>query len=187
MAWGEGVGGEHCHKTVSTDHNFWTESGSGMEPDWKGPSAYYSDFIRNCGSALPARTSSSLLLCSFDFSPLFLPKLIWTWTNILYSLIDTWILMHLKRMCKCSISRISSRISPSWARAGCRKTLCLLHYLRKIKFIHSFIHSFFSAVLLRPQRPYGLSGTGNPGRPPRLSRSSGELWKAGMFGSVKFV
>ena len=32
------------------------------------------------------------------------------------------------------------RISPSWVRAGCKKTLCLLHYPRKIKFIHSFIH-----------------------------------------------
>ena len=40
-------------------------------------------------------------------------------------------------MCMCCISRISS----SWARAGCKKTLCLLHYPRKIKFIHSFIHS----------------------------------------------
>ena len=37
----------------------------------------------------------------------------------------------------CSISRIS----PSWARAGCKKTLCLLHYPCKIKFIHSFILS----------------------------------------------
>ena len=35
----------------------------------------------------------------------------------------------------CSISRIS----PSWERAGCKKTLCLLHYPCKIKFIHSFI------------------------------------------------
>ena len=40
-------------------------------------------------------------------------------------------------MCTCSISGIS----PSWARAGCKKTLCLLHYPRKIKFIHSFILS----------------------------------------------
>ena len=37
----------------------------------------------------------------------------------------------------CSISRIS----PSWARTGCKKTLCLLHYPHKIKFIHSFILS----------------------------------------------
>ena len=29
----------------------------------------------------------------------------------------------------------------------------------------------FSAAL-RPQRPYGLLGTGSPGRPPRLSHSS---------------
>ena len=27
-------------------------------------------------------------------------------------------------------------------------------------------------IALRPQRPYGLLGTGNPGRPPRLSLSS---------------
>ena len=27
-------------------------------------------------------------------------------------------------------------------------------------------------VALRPQRPYGLFGTGGPGRPPRLSHSS---------------
>ena len=39
--------------------------------------------------------------------------------------------------CMCSINRISS----SWARDECKKTLCLLHYPRKIKFIHSFIHS----------------------------------------------
>ena len=46
-------------------------------------------------------------------------------------------LLYLKYMCICSVSRIS----PSWARAGCKKTLCLLHCPRKIKFIHSFIHS----------------------------------------------
>ena len=34
-----------------------------------------------------------------------------------------------------------SRISPSWTRVGCKKTLCLLHYPRKIKFILSFILS----------------------------------------------
>ena len=28
------------------------------------------------------------------------------------------------------------------------------------------------SVALRPQRPYGLLGTGSPGRPPRLSHSS---------------
>ena len=28
----------------------------------------------------------------------------------------------------------------SWARAGCKMTLCLLHYPREIKFIYSFIH-----------------------------------------------
>ena len=51
-------------------------------------------------------------------------------------------------MCLCSISRIS----PSWTRAGCKKTLCLLHYPRKIKFIHSFslffCLSFFLLLLL---------------------------------------
>ena len=47
------------------------------------------------------------------------------------------VLLYLKYMCMCSISRIS----PSWARAGCKKTLCLLHYPCKIKFIHSFILS----------------------------------------------
>ena len=47
-------------------------------------------------------------------------------------------LVYLKYMCTCSISRIS----PPWARAGCKQTLCLLHYPRKIKFIHSFIYSF---------------------------------------------
>ena len=40
-------------------------------------------------------------------------------------------------MCMYSVSRIS----PSWSRAGCKKTLCLLYYRRKIKFIHFFIHS----------------------------------------------
>ena len=30
--------------------------------------------------------------------------------------------------------------------------------------------SFSSNVALRPQRPYGLLGTGSPGRPPRLSQ-----------------
>ena len=38
------------------------------------------------------------------------------------------LLLYPKYMCMCSISRISS----SWARAGCKKTLCLLHYPRKI-------------------------------------------------------
>ena len=31
---------------------------------------------------------------------------------------------------------------------------------------------FMFSVALSPQRPYGLSGTGGPGRPPRLSHSS---------------
>ena len=47
------------------------------------------------------------------------------------------VLLYLKYVCMCSISRIS----PSWARAGCKKTLCLLHYPCKKKFIHSFILS----------------------------------------------
>ena len=33
-------------------------------------------------------------------------------------------------------------ISPSWARAACKKTLSLIHYPCEIKFIHLFIHSF---------------------------------------------
>ena len=37
----------------------------------------------------------------------------------------------------CSIGRIR----PSWMRSGCKKTLCLLNYPRKIKFIHAFILS----------------------------------------------
>ena len=49
-----------------------------------------------------------------------------------------------------------SRISPSWARAGCKKTLCLLHYPRKIKFINSFIHSF-SPPLSSPPLSLSLS------------------------------
>ena len=53
------------------------------------------------------------------------------------------VLLYLKYMCTCSISRIS----PSWARAGCKKTLCLLHYPRKIKFIHLFIHSFIHSCI----------------------------------------
>ena len=56
----------------------------------------------------------------------------------------TWVLVYLKYMCMCSISRIS----PSWARAECKKTLCLLHYPRKIKFISSFLHSFILSVCL---------------------------------------
>ena len=43
-------------------------------------------------------------------------------------------------LCLCSIT------SPSWARAGCKTSLCLLHYTRKIKCIHSFIHSFSLCV-----------------------------------------
>ena len=50
-------------------------------------------------------------------------------------------LVYLKYMCMCSISRIS----PSWARAGSKKTMCLLDSTTVVKqssFIHSFIHSF---------------------------------------------
>ena len=54
--------------------------------------------------------------------------------------------LSLSHMCVCSISRIS----PSWARAGCKKTLCLLHYPRKIKFIHSFILSLSLSLSLGP-------------------------------------
>ena len=32
-------------------------------------------------------------------------------------------------------------ISPSWARAGCKKSLSLINYPCEIKFIRSFIHS----------------------------------------------
>ena len=49
----------------------------------------------------------------------------------------TRVLVYLKYM----TTRRISRISPSWVRAACKKTLCLLHYLRKMKCIHSFIHS----------------------------------------------
>ena len=56
-----------------------------------------------------------------------------------------WVLLYWKYLCMCSISRIS----PSWARAGCKKTLCLLHYPRKIKFIQSFIHSFIHSLITR--------------------------------------
>ena len=46
---------------------------------------------------------------------------------------------HVKHCTSLSLSNMCSisRISPSWARAGCKKNLCLLHYPRKIKFIHS--------------------------------------------------
>ena len=39
--------------------------------------------------------------------------------------------------------------------------------------IPTFSHEFEFNVALRPQRPYGPLGTGSPGRPPRLSHSSG--------------
>ena len=35
--------------------------------------------------------------------------------------------------------------------------------------------AFKFSVALRPQRPYGLLGTGSPGRPPRLSHSTWAL------------
>ena len=73
--------------------------------------------------------------------PTFRPKPIWTIVSYTV-LIDTWVFVYLKYMYTCSISRIS----PSWARAGCKKTLCLLHYPRKIKFIHSFIRSFIQSL-----------------------------------------
>ena len=37
---------------------------------------------------------------------------------------------------------------PSWARAGRKKIMCLLHYPGKIKFIHSLIHSFSLSLSL---------------------------------------
>ena len=40
------------------------------------------------------------------------------------------------------------------------------------KLWHNMQFEFEFNVALRPQRPYGLLGTGNPGRPPRPSRSS---------------
>ena len=43
--------------------------------------------------------------------------------------------------------RAQRGICAQLARAGCKKTLCLLHYPRKIKFIHSFILSFFLSRL----------------------------------------
>ena len=43
-------------------------------------------------------------------------------------------------------------------------------YLRCVAYQRSFF--FFCKCCLRPQRPYGLLGTGSPGRPPRLSHSS---------------
>ena len=36
-----------------------------------------------------------------------------------------------------------------------------------------------SRVSVRPERPYGLLGTGSPGRPPRLLHSSGALARQG--------
>ena len=43
-------------------------------------------------------------------------------------------------------------VPQSWARAGCKKALCLLHYPRKIKFIHSFSLSLpILPLLLRLQ------------------------------------
>ena len=69
------------------------------------------------------------------------------------------VLLYLNYMCMCSISRIS----PSWARAGCKETLCLLHYPRKIKFIHSvysFIHSF--TLSLQNSTPKGSPKKGYP-------------------------
>ena len=46
---------------------------------------------------------------------------------------------HAREKLYCTLLSIS--ISPSWARAGCKKTLSLIHYPCEIKVIHSFIHS----------------------------------------------
>ena len=94
--------------------------------------------------------------CELKTHALFPVLIKWMWPSMLISpypfglnvyelmsctlLMNFWVLLYLKHMWMCSMSRIS----PSWARAGCKKTLCLLHYPRKIKFIHSFIHSFIS-------------------------------------------
>ena len=68
-------------------------------------------------------------------------------------------------MCVCGISRIS----PSWARAGCKKTLCLIHYPRNIRFIHSFIHSFSLSLL--PLSPHPNPHLYTPPHPtPRPTR-----------------
>ena len=47
----------------------------------------------------------------------------------------------------------TNRISPSWARGGCKKTLCLLHYPRKKELFYSF--SLY--VCQSPWRPACLS------------------------------
>ena len=45
-------------------------------------------------------------------------------------------------MCMCSISRSTeSLMGVGWISQSCKNTLCLLHYPRKVKFIHSFILS----------------------------------------------
>ena len=40
-------------------------------------------------------------------------------------------------------------------------------------------------VALRPQRPYGLLGTGSPGWPPRLSRRSWTLHERGTRSTLR--
>lgn len=77
-----------------------------------------------------------LLLLLFCFFALYL------WIDILYSFGD-----YLKYIC-------ISRISPSCERYWCKKTPCLFHCPRKIKCIHSFIHSFTdSFILSRAYKP----------------------------------
>ena len=48
-------------------------------------------------------------------------------------------------------------IGPSWARAGCKKTLSLIHYPCEIKFIHSCIHSNFSFFRNRHNHKFDYS------------------------------
>ena len=80
---------------------------------------------------------------------------LWDWTlslslplSLARSLVrSTWVLVYLNYYLSFGVSELLnymcsiSRSSPSLARAGCKKTLCLLHYPRKIKFTYSFIHS----------------------------------------------
>ena len=40
-----------------------------------------------------------------------------------------------------------NKISPSWARVVCKRTLSQIYFLRIIKFIHLFIHSFIHAFI----------------------------------------
>ena len=54
---------------------------------------------------------------------------------------------------------------------------CFAIVFRRTKTVVSFfsLHEFEFNVALRPQRPYGQLETWSPGRPPRLSHSSGQV------------